>query len=209
MDIKSYCHTGCMGSGKTGELIRACNLHLRAGRNIIVFRPQIDNRLPEGTLKDKNGMEFKGLVLTVKDSQEVLVIALREKLRALGVDEGQFFDPLLAKVLEQLAGEGIICTYAGLDTDYIGRAFPTTKEVLCSPEIKVFRWKAICDSCGSNATRSIKRLNDHRIVTPEMDSELIEIGEGQYNSVCYVCFMEAMKGTLSEEKLIKLINKNN
>lgn len=207
MKIKIYANVGCMGSGKTSEVIKEGNKHLRAGRSTIAFRPQIDNRVPDGIFQDKNGMKFNGEVRTVQYSQEILAIAMELKLQALLIDEGQFFDIGLAKILEQLAGGGVVCSYAGLDTDYLARPFPTTEKVLGLPEVKVFRWKAICDSCGEDATRSIKRLADNRIVTSEMDSKLIEIGEAQYNSLCYLCFREAMNGTLSEEKMRRLISK--
>lgn len=61
---------GCMFAGKTEELIRRINVLSFAKKNIIVFKPKVDNRYSETEIVSHAGTKVQCIV--VENSKDIL-----------------------------------------------------------------------------------------------------------------------------------------
>jgi len=205
---KIYAHIGPMFAGKTSELHRLLKLAQISKKNVILFHPIIDTRLPVGEIPvNHDGIgSFNGPTFRVRDSSEILEIVAAEKPEVVGYDEGHFFDPRLLGAMYQLYQNGLQEIYAGLDTDFLGRPFETTRDLIILPEVKVFKWKAVCAICRcENARRTIKINSIGQVVTSQEMSARIEPGDkDKYKPVCFSCFTRALSSQLTPEELLAL-----
>ena len=108
--------SGCMFAGKTEELIRRINVLSYAKKNIIVFKPKIDNRYSDSEIVSHSGAKVPCLV--VEKAQDILK-KIEADTEVVAIDEVQFFDKDIVEVCEYLADKGIRVMVAGLE---IGRA---------------------------------------------------------------------------------------
>lgn len=146
---------GCMFAGKTEELIRRINVLSFAKKNILVFKPQIDNRYSDSEIVSHAGTKVPCLV--VSNAREILE-RVKDDTEVVAVDEVQFFDKEIVDVCEYLADKGIRVMAAGLDKDFRGEAFGVLPELLTRAEF-VTKLTAVCAKCGAPATRT-QRLVD-------------------------------------------------
>ena len=109
--------SGCMFAGKTEELIRRINVLSYAKKNIIVFKPKIDNRYSDSEIVSHSGAKVPGLV--VEKAQDILK-KIEADTEVVAIDEVQFFDKDIVEVCEYLADKGIRVMVAGLDKDFRG-----------------------------------------------------------------------------------------
>lgn len=146
---------GCMFSGKTEELIRRLNRATYATQRVVVFKPAVDTRYASEQVVSHSQLRFPCIAVTssagiprhVGDAQVV------------GIDEAQFFDADLVRVVDRLADEGRRVVIAGLDQDYRGRPFDPMPQLMAVAEY-VDKVHAICVVCGAPANRS-QRLVRH------------------------------------------------
>lgn len=146
---------GCMFAGKTEELIRRINVLSFARKNILVFKPQIDNRYSDTEIVSHAGTKVPCLV--VSSAREILT-KVTDDIEVVAIDEVQFFDNDIVDVCEYLADKGIRVMAAGLDKDFRGEAFGVLPELLTRAEF-VTKLTAVCAKCGAPATRT-QRLVD-------------------------------------------------
>jgi len=107
------------------------------------------------------------------------ILPLSEKVQVVGIDEAQFFDTDLPRVVSALANSGIRVIVAGLDMDFKGRPFGSMPEIMAMAE-SVTKLHAVCVKCGSPA------LNSYRLVP---DESQILLGEKEsYEPRCRNCF---------------------
>ena len=137
--------SGCMFAGKTEELIRRINVLSYAKKNIIVFKPKIDNRYSDSEIVSHSGAKVPCLV--VEKAQDIL-----KKI------EAEFFDKDIVEVCEYLADKGIRVMVAGLDKDFRGESFGVMPELLTRAEF-VTKLTAVCAKCGAPATRTQRLVN--------------------------------------------------
>ena len=109
--------SGCMFAGKTEELIRRINVLSYAKKNIIVFKPKIDNRYSDSEIVSHSGAKVPCLV--VEKAQDILK-KIEADTEVVAIDEVQFFDKDIVEVCEYLADKGIRVMVAGLDKDFRG-----------------------------------------------------------------------------------------
>jgi thymidine kinase len=169
---------GSMFSGKTEELIRRMKRAKIAKQEIIIFKPQLDNRysVNEVVSHDANSLES----IAIGSSHQIL--ELIDKPEVVGIDEGQFFDMNLVHVCNQLAGHGVRVIVAGLDMDYKGIPFGPMPHLLATAEY-VTKVHAICMRCGNLAQYS------HRLTNSE---DLVFLGaKDAYEPLCRSCFDKA------------------
>ena len=119
--------SGCMFAGKTEELIRRINVLSYAKKNIIVFKPKIDNRYSDSEIVSHSGAKVPCLV--VEKAQDILK-KIEADTEVVAIDEVQFFDKDIVEVCEYLADKGIRVMVAGLDKDFRGELFGVILEVL-------------------------------------------------------------------------------
>ena len=173
--------TGCMFSGKTDELLR----HLRraeiAGRRIVLIRPAVDDRTPQGTVASRSGVAFAARA--VPDSSAIPAIVSAERASLVAIDEAQFFDAGLPEICELLASEGRNVLVSGLDQDFLGRPFNAMPTLLALAD-QVSKLTAICTVCGEDATRTQRMVAGRPAAK---DDPLIVIGgmaDDRYEARC-------------------------
>lgn len=146
---------GCMFAGKTEELIRRINVLSYAKKNIMVFKPKIDNRYSDSEIVSYSGAHVPCLV--VEKGKDILK-KITSDVEVVAIDEVQFFDQDIIEVCEYLADKGIRVMVAGLDKDFRGESFGVMPELLTRAEF-VTKLTAICAKCGSPATRTQRLIN--------------------------------------------------
>ena len=147
--------SGCMFAGKTEELIRRINVLSYAKKNIIVFKPKIDNRYSDSEIVSHSGAKVPCLV--VEKAQDMLK-KIEADTEVVAIDEVQFFDKDIVEVCEYLADKGIRVMVAGLDKDFRGESFGVMPELLTRAEF-VTKLTAVCAKCGAPATRTQRLVN--------------------------------------------------
>ena len=148
---------GSMFAGKTEELIRRINRIHYAKKEIIVFKPVIDNRYDQNKVVSHSQKKVDSI--PVSSSSEILS-HIKELPYAVAIDEAQFFDEGLIDIVERLANSGVRVIIAGLDMTFKGEPFGIMPELLCRAEY-VTKLQAICQVCGAPATRT-QRIIDGR-----------------------------------------------
>lgn len=172
---------GCMFAGKTEELIRRINVLSYAKKNIVVFKPKIDNRYSDSEIVSYSGAHVPCLV--VEKAQDILK-KVDADVEVVAIDEVQFFDDDIIEVCEYLADKGIRVMVAGLDIDFRGESFGVMPELLTRAEF-VTKLTAVCAKCGAPATRT-QRLVDGKPASFEDPVVLIGAVE-HYEPRCRHC----------------------
>jgi thymidine kinase len=179
--------TGSMFSGKSEELIRRLRRAQIARQKVQIFKPMIDARFSEHHIVSHSEMRLESQL--VSSASEILVLADLET-EVVGIDEGQFFDHELVKVVNQLADQGKRVLVAGLDMDYLGRPFGPMPQLMAIAE-DVTKMRAICMRCGSPASYT-QRLIANR--------ERVVVGAaGAYEARCRQCFDPHLTELTGEE----------
>lgn len=172
---------GCMFAGKTEELIRRINRIKYAKKEVIVFKPVIDDRYDKTQVVSHSNHRVDSIPIT--NSKEVFTYI--EKLPyAVAFDEAQFFDKGLIDVIERLANSGVRVIVAGLDQDFRGEPFGIMPELMSRAEY-VTKLQGICMVCGAPATRTQRLLNG-RPANYDDPTILVSASE-KYESRCRHC----------------------
>jgi thymidine kinase len=169
--------TGGMFSGKSEELVRRLRRALIARQKVQVFKPAIDSRHPPERLVTRDNRE---LAAEAVDDSRDLEERIVEGVEVIGIDEAQFFDGGLAEVAMRLADRGVRVIVAGLDQDYLRRAFGPMPTLMALAE-HVDKMHAICVQCGATAHYS-QRISG--------GAEQVEVGDTDiYEARCRDCFV--------------------
>lgn len=146
---------GPMFAGKTEELLRRVRRLEYAKKNIIVFKPKIDNRYSDDCVvsHDKN----KTKSIQISSGKEILNYVTKDT-QVVAIDEIQFLDEEAVDVCEFLANSGIRVIVSGLDKEFRGEPFSFMPRLLSLAEY-VTKLTAICVKCGSPATRTQRIIN--------------------------------------------------
>ena len=173
--------SGCMFAGKTEELIRRINVLSYANKNIIVFKPRIDDRYSDTEIVSHSGAKVPCLVV---DKAQDILKKVKVDTEVVAIDEVQFFDKDIVAVCEYLADKGIRVMVAGLDKDFRGEAFGVMPELLTRAEF-VTKLTAVCAKCGAPATRT-QRLVDGKPAS--FDDPIVLVGAVEhYEPRCRHC----------------------
>ena len=148
---------GSMFSGKSEELIRRVRRAQFAKQTIAVFKPRIDNRYSEQSVVSHNGSSF--IATPISHSVEILH-HIEPDIEIIAIDEVQFFDEGIVRVIQQLADSGHRVIAAGLDQDFRGEPFGQMPAIMAIAE-QVTKLQAVCTVCGSPSSRT-QRLIDGR-----------------------------------------------
>jgi thymidine kinase len=146
---------GSMFSGKTEELIRLLRRAVIAGQNVQVFKPIIDERYGLEKVTSHSGAKFDAV--PVRTSEEIFE-KLEDETTVIGLDETQFFDEGIVKVVQKLANLGKRVIIAGLDMDFRGEPFGPMPVLMAIAE-DVHKLHAICMKCGELACRTQRLVN--------------------------------------------------
>jgi len=162
---------GSMFSGKTEELIRRIRRAEIAKQRVKVFKPKIDTRYSEFEIVSHNEQSYPSEV--VNDAEEIMEKSF--DVEVIGIDEAQFFDNNLVKVVQDLADSGRRVIVAGLDQDYRAQPFEPIPQLLAIAEY-ISKTLAVCVVCGAPANRTQRNTES---------AEQILIGEkNHYEARC-------------------------
>jgi thymidine kinase len=172
---------GPMFAGKSEELIRRIKRIEYAKKKVVVFKPLIDNRYSENEVVSHNKRKTK--CYNLSNSSDVYKY-ITEDTYAVAFDEVQFMDEGILNVCEELANKGIRVICAGLDNDFRGEPFSIMPQLLCKAEY-VTKLTAICNVCGSNATRTQRIVNG---IPASYNDPIIIVGASEaYEPRCRHC----------------------
>lgn len=151
---------GPMFSGKTEELIRRVKRAQIAKQRVQIFKPAIDIRYDETKVVSHSSLSIQSE--PVENSIDILV-KLKDSTRVVAIDEVQFFDEDIIKVVTKLANRGYRVICAGLDLDFRAVPFGPMPMLLAIAD-QVQKIQAICTVCGAPATRSYRTSSDEATV---------------------------------------------
>ena len=146
---------GCMFAGKIEELIRRINVLSYARKNILVFKPKIDDRYSTTEIASHAGSKVPCIVIS--EAKEILD-HVNYDTDVVAIDEVQFFDEDVVDICEYLADSGLRVMVAGLDKDFRGEPFGVLPDLLTRAEF-VTKLTAVCAKCGAPATRTQRIIN--------------------------------------------------
>ncbi len=172
---------GSMFAGKTEELIRRITRIQLAKKEVIVFKPEIDDRYEKTMVVSHSARKVKSI--PVSSSSDIMA-HLDHLPYAIAIDEAQFFDRGIIKIAEELADQGVRVIVAGLDLDFRGEPFGVMPDFLARAEF-VTKLQAICQVCGEPATRTQRIING---IPANYDDEIVVVSaKEKYEARCRHC----------------------
>ncbi|WP_322912443.1 thymidine kinase [Mycoplasmopsis felis] len=166
--------TGPMFSGKTEELLKRLKILEIAEVNTIVFKPSFDVRFDENKIVSRTGAKTNAIV--IKESSEILKY-WNSEFKAVAIDEVNFLDDGIFKVIDKLVLNGVRVIISGLDMDYLRRPFGVTPGLLAIAD-DITKLKAVCLLCKSDAAFSFRKENNN---------DLNFLGDSEYEARCRKC----------------------
>lgn len=181
---------GSMFSGKSTELQRQGHRKELAGELVLWFKPSTDDRYNFTAIETHDGSSVNANVVS-NSSQILLTIneiedALELLVGTVLIDEVQFFDGGIVKVIDFLLTEGIDVIVAGLDIDRFGKPFGVVPTLLAKAE-EIVKLKAVCNSCGDDAWISVGKVDN--------GEQIMVGGSDEYVPLCRTCYLK-QGGTL-------------
>ena len=172
---------GPMFAGKTEELLRRVRRLEYAKKNIVVFKPTIDDRFSENEVVSHNNSRTKSVNISYARQ---IFDHIDKNTDVVAIDEIQFLDEEVVKIVDFLASKKIRVIVSGLDKDFRGEPFSFMPKLLAIAEY-VTKLTAICVSCGKPATRT-QRLVDGK--PAKYKDPIVLIGaEESYEARCRKC----------------------
>lgn len=147
--------SGCMFAGKTEELIRRIKVLEFAKKNVLVFKPALDNRYSDTKVVSHGGSAVDSIVV---DNARAILDFVKDDTDVVAIDEVQFFDKDIMLVCDYLAKKGVRVMAAGLDTDFRAEPFGVMPQLITDAEF-VTKLTAVCVKCGAPATRTQRLVN--------------------------------------------------
>ncbi len=172
---------GSMFSGKTEELIRRLRRAEIAKQRIQVFSHKLDTRYGADQLASHSGANWNAV--PVQRAEQILE-QLDPAATVVAIDEAQFFDDQITRVVDTLADRGVRVLIAGLDLDFRGEPFGPMPLLLAQAE-QVDKLSAICVVCGAPASRTQRLING---APAKYDDPVIFVGASEvYEARCRDC----------------------
>ncbi len=190
---KLYFNYSTMNAGKSTMLLQASYNYQERGMRTLIFTAAFDNRAGVGKVASRIGLSSDALVFddTTDIFSEVQRLHGEEPVACVFIDEANFLSEhhvwQLASIADTL---GIPVMTYGLRTDFQGKLFPASKELLAiADELREIR--TICH-CGRKASMVARFDHDGKVVT---EGAQIDVGGNEkYVSYCRRHWMETIKG---------------
>ena len=193
--------TGPMSCGKTEELLRRIRRCVIAKQKIKVFSPQIDTRSNGDYIESRNGLWTDAI--KVEHSIQIMQ-NVKPDDEVIAIDELQFFDSNIVKVISTLMKEGKKIIGTGLELDFKSEPFGAMPQLMCIAT-KVDKLEAVCMKCGSeHASRTQRLINGE---PADKSSPLIMIGGDEtYEARCVKCYELPDKNAGKPRNNLKILN---
>lgn len=164
--------TGPMKSGKSQTMFNELDRQLIAGKNVIVFKPAIDNRDGEDYVSTRAGRKIKAINISEINDIE------NYNSDVYFIDEFQFLKGDVSTI-EKLAEQGKKFYISGLNLTSEIKTFGKMGELMCIAD-EIHKLTAICEVCKcDNAIFSYYK--------GEKTGD-IKIGDTEYIPVCRKCY---------------------
>ena len=174
--------SGVMFSGKSEELLRRVRRALIAKKDVQVFKSHLDVRY--GGVFQITSHDGKLLEATPVSGSVQVAEHVRFGTTVVAIDEVQFLDDGIVRVVNSLADRGVRVIVAGTDMDFRGEPFGPIPRLLAIAE-RIDKLHAICVVCGDLATRN-QRLIDGNPAPAE--GPTIHVGGAEsYEARCRNC----------------------
>ena len=175
--------TGPMSCGKTEELLRRIKRSIIAKKKVKVISPDVFTRAKGVYIECRNGLWLDAI--KVKHSIEFMSVVKPED-EVVAIDELQFFDSNIVKVVTKLMDEGKKVIGTGLELDFKAEPFGSMPQLMCIAT-KVDKLHAVCMKCGCEDATRTQRLIDGK--PADKNSPLIMIGGDEtYEARCIKCY---------------------
>ena len=172
-------NAGGMFAGKTTELLRQGERHVRAGHRVCYVKPAIDQRYAPDKIVTHSGISVSAISIPAGGS---IITEIPQGIQVVLFDEVQFFESNMLSVVGHLLRNGVMVYCSGLDMDFNGAGFEITKELMACADV-VTKLQAVCDTCGADAVMSAKRI------TETSTTDRIDVGAGdKYVPLCRQCY---------------------
>ena len=180
---KLYFSYAAMNAGKSTLLLQASYNYRERGMRTAVLIASLDHRAGQGRISSRIGLEADAYPFEQAEDLYALIASMHAEgeLACVFVDEAQFLTESqvwqLAKVADRL---GIPVMAYGLRTDFQGKLFPGSRELLAiADELREVR--TICH-CGRKASMVARLDAEGRVVR---EGAQIEVGGNEkYVSYC-------------------------
>ncbi|MCO4100096.1 MAG: thymidine kinase [Gemmatimonas sp.] len=173
---------GSMFSGKTEELLRRVRRATIARKRVQVFKSHLDDRY--AGLWAVSSHDRRTVDATPVDSSSQILLRLDPMAQVIAIDEVQFLDAGIVRVVSSLAERGRRVIMAGIDTDFRGEPFGPMPQLMAMAEV-VDKLHAICVLCGSPASRTQRLIAGQ---PASYDSPTIMVGAADsYEARCRAC----------------------
>jgi len=173
--------TGPMFAGKTEELIRRVKRLEYAHKNVVLFKPQIDDRYEKSYIVSHN--QKKALCVSLKSSQEMLNY-VNEETDAVVIDEFQFLDEDAVDIAVYFKRKGKRVIVSGLDRDFRGEPFNNMPNIFAYADT-ILKLTAICVCCGNDATCTQRIINGRP--ANYNDPQILVGASETYEARCAAC----------------------
>jgi len=191
---KLYFSYAAMNAGKSTILLQASHNYRERGMNTMLLTARLDDRVGEGRIGSRIGLEAAATVFDTDSDMTALVAAehARGQLACVMVDEAQFLTEAQVWQLAAIADDmGIPVMCYGLRTDFQGNLFPGSARLLAVADV-LREIRTICH-CGRKATMVVRQDAEGRVIR---EGAQIEIGGNErYISLCRRHWVEAMKAS--------------
>ena len=193
--------TGPMSCGKTEELLRRIRRSIIAKRKVKVISPDVDTRAKGDYIESRNGLWLDAI--KVKHAIQIMSVVKPDD-EVIAIDELQFFDSNIVKVISKLMDEGKKVIGTGLELDFKAEPFGSMPELMCIAT-KVDKLHAVCMKCGSEHATRTQRLIDGK--PADKNSPLIMIGGVEtYKQRCIKCYELPDVEAEKKKRGFKLLN---
>lgn len=191
---------GPMSCGKTEELLRRIRRCIIAKKKVKVISPEVDTRTKGDYIESRNGLWLDAI--KVKHSIQILSLVKPDD-EIVAIDELQFFDSNITKVIAKLMEEGKKVIGTGLDLNFKAEPFGPMPELLCLATT-VIKLHAVCMKCGCEHATRTQRLIDGK--PADKNSPIIMIGGDEtYEARCVKCFELADKTSGNQKQGMKIL----
>ncbi len=147
--------TGPMFSGKSEELVKRLRRFKIAKLCVKVFNHSIDTRYSKSKIFSHAKDNWKATSVSKPDE---MIKKVTKRTNVVIIDEAQFFDSSLLKVIEDFVKKDIIVIAAGLDTDFRGEPFGVMSQLLAVADGEVLKLKSVCGKCRKWTATRTQRL---------------------------------------------------
>lgn len=178
--------TGPMKSGKSEEIARRIRRFQLAKKKVIVFAPDLDRHLEEGSIQGRDGGHAQCIAVPYRCPGYIRALVADDDAVVV-IDEAQFFECPpdsrmngITEVAVAYRDMGKTVIIAGLDLDSDGNAFGEMPFLLAQAD-EVVKLKAVCEDCGADA--------GYTAATFEKSGQ-ISVPESGYVAVCRSCFLK-------------------